>query len=126
MSVAIPLSQQEPLGHKLNADSRATVRFNCGLATSGSKQQYSGRLMVTGMARALDKTALRRKNKSYKDVKVRVAQSCPNLCDPVDCTVHGILQARTLEWVAFPFSRGSSQPRDGAQVSRIADGFFTS
>ena len=82
--------------------------------------------MVTGMARALDKTALRRKNKSYKDVKVRVAQSCPNLCDPVDCTVHGILQARTLEWVAFPFSRGSSQPRDGAQVSRIADGFFTS
>ena len=76
MSVAIPLSQQEPLGHKLNADSRATVRFNCGLATSGSKQQYSGRLMVTGMARALDKTALRRKNKSYKDVKVRVAQSC--------------------------------------------------
>ena len=34
--------------------------------------------------------------------------------------VHGILQARTLEWVAFPFSRGSSQPRDGTQVSRIA------
>ena len=33
-------------------------------------------------------------------------------CDPMDYTVHGILQARTLEWVAFPFSRGSSQPRD--------------
>ena len=39
---------------------------------------------------------------------------------------HGILQARTLEWVAFPFSRGSSQPRDQTQVSRIACGFFTS
>ena len=34
------------------------------------------------------------------------------LCGPMDCTIHGILQARILEWVAFPFSRGSSQPRD--------------
>ena len=39
--------------------------------------------------------------------------------------IHGILQARILEWVAFPFSRGSSQPRDRTQVSRIAGGFFT-
>ena len=44
-------------------------------------------------------------------VKVKVAQSCLTLCDPMDCTVHGILQARILEWVAIPFSRGSSQPR---------------
>ena len=44
-------------------------------------------------------------------MKVKVAQSCP-LCDLVDYTVHGILQARILEWIAFPFSRGSSQPRD--------------
>ena len=44
----------------------------------------------------------------------------------MDYTVYGILQARILEWVAFPFSRGSSQPRDQAQVSRIAGGFFTS
>ena len=48
-----------------------------------------------------------------------------DLCDPVDYTVHGILQARILEWVAFPFSRGSSQPRDQTQVSYIARGFFT-
>ena len=41
-------------------------------------------------------------------------------------TIHGILQARILEWVAFPFSRGSSQPRDRTQVSHIAGGFFTS
>ena len=47
------------------------------------------------------------------------------LCDPMDYTVHGILQARILEWVAFPFSRGSSQPRDQTQVSRIAGRFFT-
>ena len=47
-------------------------------------------------------------------------------CDPIDYTVHGLLQARILEWVAFPFSRGSSQPRDRTQVSRNAGGFFTS
>ena len=58
-------------------------------------------------------------------VKVKVIQSCPTLCDPTDYIVHGILQARILEWVAFPFSRGSSQPRDGTQVSLNADGFFT-
>ena len=44
--------------------------------------------------------------------KANVAQSCPTLCDPVDCTVHGILQLRILEWVAFPFSKGSSQATD--------------
>ena len=58
--------------------------------------------------------------------RVKVAQSCPTVCNPVDNIVHGILQARILEWVAFPFSRGSSQPRDQTQVSRIAGGFFTS
>ena len=45
---------------------------------------------------------------------------------PMDYTVHVILQARILEWVDFPFSRGSSQPRDRTQVSCIAGGFFTS
>ena len=48
-----------------------------------------------------------------------------DLCDPMDYTVHGILQARVLEWVAFPFSRGSSQLRDWTQVSCIAGRFFT-
>ena len=60
-----------------------------------------------------------------RKVKVKVAQSCLTLCDPMDYTVRGILQARILEWVAFPFSRGSSQPRDQTQVSCIAGGFFT-
>ena len=48
------------------------------------------------------------------------------VCNPMDYTVHGILQARILEWVAFSFSRGSSQPRHQTQVSHIAGGFFTS
>ena len=59
-------------------------------------------------------------------VKVKVAQSGPTLCDLMDYTVHGILQARILGWVAFPFSRGYSQPRHQTQVSRTAGGFFTS
>ena len=58
--------------------------------------------------------------------EVKVVQLCLTLCDPMDYTVHGILQARILEWVTFPFSRGSSQPRDRTQVFCIAGGFFTS
>ena len=57
--------------------------------------------------------------------EVKVAQLCPTLCDLMDCIVHGILQARILEWVAFPFSRVSSQPRDQTQVSRTAGRLFT-
>ena len=61
---------------------------------------------------------------------VLVAQSCPTLCNPMDCSppdssVHGILQARILEWVAIPFSRRSSWPRDWTQASWIAGRFFT-
>ena len=63
-------------------------------------------------------------------VKVLVAQSCPTPCNPIDCSppgssVHGILQARILEWVVIPFSRGSFQSRDWTWVSPIAGGFFT-
>ena len=60
----------------------------------------------------------------------RLLQSCLTLCDPMDCSppgssIHGILQARILEWVAMPFSRGSSWPRDQTQVFCITGGFFT-
>ena len=57
---------------------------------------------------------------------MKVAQLCPILCNPADYTVHGILQVRMLEWVPFPLSRRSSQPRDWTQVSHIAGRFFTS
>ena len=63
---------------------------------------------------------------TLNEAKVKVAQLCPTLFDPMDYAVHGIPQARILEWVAFPFSRGSSQPRDQTQVSCIAGEFFTS
>ena len=57
-------------------------------------------------------------------VCVLVTQSCPTLCDPIDCSssgssVQGILQARILEWVSISFSRGSSQPRNRTQISAL-------
>ena len=63
-------------------------------------------------------------------VYVLAAQSCLILCDPTDyslpgSSVHGILQARVLEWVAIPLVRGSSQPKDRTQVSHIAGRLFT-
>ena len=66
---------------------------------------------------------------SYEWVS-EVTQSCPTLCDPMDCSlpgfsIHGIFQARILEWVAISFSRGSSQPRDRTLVSHIAGRRFT-
>ena len=62
--------------------------------------------------------------------EAQATQLCPILCDPMDCnllgfSVHGILQARILEWVAIPFSRGSSWPRDWSLVSHVAGRFFT-
>ena len=61
---------------------------------------------------------------------VWVTQPCLTVCDPMNCSppgssVHGILQARILEWIAMPFSRGSSQPRDWTHIYCFACGFFT-
>ena len=65
----------------------------------------------------------------FLSVLFLVTQSCLSLCDPMDCSppgfsFHAILQARILEWVAMPSSRGSSQPRNPTQVSCIAGEFF--
>ena len=57
-------------------------------------------------------------------VKAKFTQSCPTLCDPMYYTVHGILQARILKWVAFPFSSGSSQPRNRTRVTLLQVDFL--
>ena len=67
---------------------------------------------------------------TYMKVQVLVTQSSWTLCDPIDCSppgssVHGILQARILECIVIPFSRGPSRPRSGTRVSCIAGRFFT-
>ena len=59
-------------------------------------------------------------------VKMKVAQLCLTLCDPMDYTVRGIFQARILKWVAVPVSRGSSQLRNQTKVSCIAGRFSAS
>ena len=66
----------------------------------------------------------------YDSCVCPVTQLCPTVCDPIDCSlpgssVHGILQARILEWVAISFSRGSSQPRDITSISCLVGRFFT-
>ena len=66
---------------------------------------------------------------SISEMKVKDSsfrELCPAFSDPLDYTVHDIIQARILEWVAVPFSMGSSQPRDQTQDSGIAGRFFTS
>ena len=72
----------------------------------------------------------KRRDHNWFIVGLEVDQLCSTLWDPMDCSlpgtsVHGIFQARILEWVAIPFSKGSSQPRDRTQVSCIAGRFFT-
>ena len=67
--------------------------------------------------------------KKKSEMKVLVTQSCPTLCNNMDSSppgscVHGILQARILEWVVIPFSRGSSQSKDWTWVSCIAVRFY--
>ena len=69
-------------------------------------------------------------NSPWTKSESEVAQLCPTLCDPMDCSlpgssVHRIFQARVLEWVAISFSRGSSRPRDQTQVSHVAGRRFT-
>ena len=61
---------------------------------------------------------MRRKRPTIEN-KAKVAQSCTTLCDPMDYTVHGILQARVLEWVAISFSRGSPQTRARTRVCYV-------
>ena len=60
-----------------------------------------------------------------KSSEMKVIQLCLTLCNTMDYTVHGTLQAKILEWVVFPFSRGSSQPKDQTQVSHTTGRFFT-
>jgi len=72
----------------------------------------------------------RRKYSTFKESESEVAQLCHTLCDPMDCSlsgssVHGILHARNLEWIAISFSRRSSPPRDRTRVSRVVDRRFT-
>ena len=86
----------------------------------------SGKTHVQIIPKASNHTGLISEGLPLDGNEVKVTQLCLTFGDPMDYTVHGSLQARILEWVAIPFSRGSSQLRDQTQVSHIAGGFFTS
>ena len=95
------------------------------LTTKSSRIKHS-RQSHKGNLHALSRVSECRTNSMLSEV----AQSRPTLCDPMDdslpgSVVHGILQARILEWAVIPFSRGSSQPREQSRVSCIADRCFT-
>ena len=80
---------------------------------------------LTSFRNWIDKLWYIQTSRILKWSEVKVTQLCLTLGDPMDYRVHGILQARILESVDFPFSRGSSQPRDRTQLSHVAGGFFT-
>ena len=80
--------------------------------------------------KGLIRISLKNLQTAHVALKVNVTQSCPTLCNPMDCslpssTIHGILQARRLEWFAISFSRWSSRPRDWTQVSCTVGRCFT-
>ena len=73
---------------------------------------------------------IKKRWQEYTESESEISWSFPTLCDPIDCSlsgssIHGIFQARTLDWVAISFSKRSSQPRDRTLVSRIVGRHFT-
>ena len=91
-------SEKPTYPHEESRPLTATRESPCAAAKTQRRQSK------TQKTQALSKVSL-------LNGSVKFAQSCPTLCDPMDYSVHGILQARILEWVAVPFSRGSSRPR---------------
>ena len=118
--VAMPSSRGSSQPSNWTQVSRIACRFFTVWATRGVLRKY----LIINLEKG---SRLGIINNAYWS---EVAQPCLTLCGPMDCSppgssVHGIFQARILEWVAISFSRGSSQPRDRTQVSCIAGGFFT-
>ena len=91
--------------------------------------QWMGEWPKLGRPKSFPRTFLPGSGKKQKQISVNHSVMSGSLqamdCSPPGSFVHGILQARILEQVAIPFSKGSSQPRDQTQVSCIAGGFFT-
>ena len=112
-----------------NRDDYDSWRHVC-VAESASVNKGLTKTLICDLSRTLKDVSIfiefsmRDKNcpNLNRDLEISVARSCPILCEPLDCNppgtfVHGILQARRLEWVAMPLSRGSSRPRDGTHIS---------
>ena len=125
-----PNSGMEPRAPTLQADSLPVEpQRNPKNTGVGSLSLFQGIFLTQELNWGLIHCRLILYQLSYQgsptELLTQAAQSCLTLCDPMDHTVRGILQARILERVVFPFSRESSQPRSGTMVSCTAGGFFT-
>ena len=107
------LSQEDPLKKDMTIHSSI-------LAWEIPWTEEPSRLQSTGSQRVRHDCATEQRLETWG---VKVAQSCPTLCDPMGYTVHGILQATILKWVAFPFSRGSSQRIEPRSPTLQVDSF---
>ena len=118
--------QVQSLGQE-NTLEKEMATYSSILAWEIPWTEEPGGLQSMGVTKELDTTQrLNNNNITFRSDQIRsVAQSCPTLCDPTDCSppgssVHGIFRAGILEWVAISFSRGSSRPRDRTCVSYVS------
>ena len=106
------------------------IYLSCLLTALAAYWTLSGTVSSEGSSWESSSVFLSSMTLTLLKMKVKVAQSCPTLCDSIDCSppgssAHGILQTRILEWEAIPFSRGSSRPTNQARVSCTVGSFFT-
>ena len=118
-------------GGPLSSESFLTQRSRKSAPAVGASRGDESPLPPRGQAVGMSVSPSWWHSKGLARSSVLATQSCPTLCNLVDCglpgsSVHGILQPRILEWAAMPFSRGSFQPSDQTQVFCIAGGFFIS
>ena len=107
LDVTRSLAHKSELGEERESWESRTEGSTIGAHHSLASHQFSTAAAVSGTP---GKSSPRLPLPSHKRHKVKVAQSCPALCDPMSSTVHGILQARILECVAVPFSRDLPNP----------------
>ena len=105
---------------------RSIKRQGCPLSPHLFSIVWKSQLKQLGNKKKKHVNRKKKRRKTISIFVVKVTQLCLTLCNPTNYAVHVILQSRILDWVAFPFSRGSSQPRDQTRVSCIAGSFYTS
>ena len=117
---------RSPTGSSVHGISQPRILEQVAIPSSGNLPRSGFESMFLSLADGFFTIEPPATSGESRKVKVKVTQLGLTLFGPMDYAVHGILQARTLERVAFPSSRGSSQPRDRTQGFCIAGGFFTS
>ena len=130
-----PITSWQIHGEKVKAVTNFTFLGSKFTADSESSHENKRHLLLGRKAMSILNKCIKKQRHHFADKgphsQVLVTQSCPTLCDPIDCslpryTIYGILQARVLEWVPIPFSRGSSWPRDRTRSPTLQGDSFLS